>query len=154
MKYKRLAISLAIPQLAGLAGSFFTAPAIQNWYVNLQRPSFSPPNWLFGPVWITLYLMMGVSIYLIWNKLDEQNARGVFWLFWIHLFFNATWSMIFFGLHNPMLAFINIAIIWIFIIVLIFKFWKINKWASYLLVPYFFWVSFASVLNYFIWYLN
>jgi len=154
MKYKRLAISLAIPQLAGLAGSFFTAPAIQSWYATLQKSSFSPPNWLFGPVWITLYLMMGVSIYLIWNKLDEQNARGVFWLFWIHLFFNATWSMIFFGLHNPMLAFINIAIIWIFIIVLIFKFWKINKWASYLLVPYFFWVSFASVLNYFIWYLN
>ncbi|TRZ78178.1 tryptophan-rich sensory protein [bacterium] len=154
MKYKRLAISLAIPQLAGLAGSFFTAPAIQSWYVTLQKPSFSPPNWIFGPAWITLYLIMGVSIYLIWDKLDEQNARGVFRLFWIHLFFNATWSMIFFGLHNPMLAFINIAIIWIFIIVLIFKFWKINKWASYLLVPYFFWVSFASVLNYFIWYLN
>lgn len=155
MNYKKLIISLALPQLAGLIGSFFTAPAISGWYTALQRPSFSPPNWLFGPVWITLYILMGISVYLVWQKIEKnKTARGALWLFWIHLFFNAIWSIIFFGLQNPGLAFINIIIIWLLIIALIVKFWQINRWASYFLIPYLLWVSFASVLNYFIWYLN
>lgn len=149
MNYKKLIISLALPQIAGIIGSLFTSPAISTWYANLQRPSFSPPNWIFGPVWILLYFLMGLSVYLIWEK--NQKAT---WLFWIHLIFNATWSIIFFGLQNPGLAFINIIIIWILIIALIIKFYKINKLSSYLLVPYLLWVSFASILNYFIWYLN
>jgi len=155
MNYKRLIISLILPQLAGLVGSFFTTSAIPTWYATLQKPSFSPPNWIFGPVWISLYILMGISIYLIWQRIEEnKKARGVMWLFWIHLFFNAIWSIIFFGLHNSGLAFINIIIIWILIIVLMFKFWPINRWSTYLLIPYLFWVSFASALNYFIWYLN
>ena len=155
LNYKRLIISLALPQLAGTVGSFFTTPAISTWYTTLQRPSFSPPNWLFGPVWIMLYILMGISVYLIWQKVEQNKiARGALWLFWIHLFFNAIWSVIFFGLQNPGLAFINIIIIWLLIIALMIKFWKISRWASYLLIPYLLWVSFASVLNYFIWYLN
>ena len=155
MNYKRLIISLALPQLAGLIGSFFTVSAIATWYAALQRPSFSPPNWLFGPAWITLYILMGISVYLVWQKLEQnEKAKGVLWLFWVHLFFNAIWSIIFFGLQNPGLAFINIIIIWLLIIALMIKFWKINHWATYLLIPYLLWVSFASVLNYFIWYLN
>ena len=155
MNYKRLIISLALPQLAGLVGSFFTSPAIPTWYASLERPSFSPPNWVFGPVWVTLYLLMGISIYLIWNKLESnKKAKNFFWLFWIHLVFNATWSIAFFGLQNPGLALINIAVIWVLIVALVIGFWKIDKRASYLLLPYFLWVSFASVLNYFIWVLN
>ncbi|MFC1700847.1 TspO/MBR family protein [Patescibacteria group bacterium] len=155
MNYKRIIISLALPQLAGLIGSFFTVSAIPVWYASLQKPSFSPPNWIFGPVWITLYILMGISIYLIWQKaVENKEANGVMILFWIHLFFNAIWSIIFFGLQSPGLALINIIIIWLFIIVLLFKFYRIHKLAFYLLLPYLAWVSFASLLNYFIWYLN
>jgi len=155
MNYKRLIISLALPQLAGLIGSIFTTSAIPAWYATLQKPSFSPPNWIFGPVWIILYILMGISVYLIWQKAAEKKkVKKALWLFWIHLFFNVAWSIIFFGLQNPMLAFLNIIIIWFLIIVLMIKFWKVDKWATYLLIPYLFWVSFASVLNYFIWYLN
>ena len=149
MNYKRLIISLALPQLAGIIGSFFTISAIPVWYATLEKPSFSPPNWIFGPVWILLYILMGISIYLIWQK-DRSSTR----LFWIHLFFNAIWSIIFFGFQNPGLAFINIIIIWLLIVILMIKFWRINQWSTYLLIPYLFWVSFASILNYFIWYLN
>ncbi len=150
MNYKKLIICLGLPQLAGLVGSIFTISAIPVWYAGLQRPTFSPPNWIFGPAWILLYILMGISVYLIWQKGEKQAL----WLFWIHLFFNATWSIIFFGLQSPFWALLNIIIIWLFIITLMIKFWKINKWATYLLVPYFLWVSFASILNYFIWYLN
>ncbi len=165
MNYKRLAISLVLPQLAGLVGSIFTVSAIPVWYAALRRPSFNPPNWIFGPTWFLLYILMGISIYLIWQKIAENKnlpagaetlakAKGAARLFWIHLFFNAIWSIIFFGFQNTGLAFLDIIIIWIFILVLMMKFWKIEKWSTYLLIPYFLWVSFASALNYFIWYLN
>jgi translocator protein len=148
MNYKRLIISLAFPQLAGIVGSLFTISTIPTWYATLEMPSFSPPNWLFGPVWILLYILMGISVYLIWQK----KCRTL--LFWVHLFFNALWSIIFFGLQNPGLAFVNIIIIWLLIVVLMVQFWKVRKLSTYLLIPYLLWVSFASVLNYFIWYLN
>lgn len=165
MNYKRLVISLAIPQLAGLAGAFFTGSAITTWYAGLQKPSFSPPNWVFGPIWILLYLLMGVSIYLIWQRysgnkylsikaLGREGAKGAFWIFWIHLVFNAAWTPVFFGLKNPGLALADIIVIWLLVIVLIGKFWKLDKRASLLMVPYFVWVSFAGALNYFLWYLN
>ena len=159
-KILKLVMAVLICQGAGAVGSLFTVPAIPNWYASLEKPIFAPPNWLFGPAWITLYLLMGVSVYLIWlslsNTSGEQNikARGAFWLFWVHLAFNAVWSPIFFGLKNPGLALANIIIIWLLIIILMVKFWKINKWSTYLLIPYLLWVSFATVLNYFIWYLN
>lgn len=167
MNYKKLVISLALPQLAGLIGSFFTSPVVSSiWYKSLEKPFFNPPAWLFGPVWITLYIIMGISVYLVWQKVEQnppspkapdgqgKTAGSALWLFWIHLFFNAVWSIIFFGLKNPGLAFLDIIIIWLLIIVLIMKFWKINKWSAYLLIPYLAWVSFAGALNYFIWRLN
>ncbi|MFH1565505.1 MAG: TspO/MBR family protein [bacterium] len=153
MNYKKLIICFVLPQLAGAIGSLFTAPSITGWYMDLIKPSFSPPNWIFGPVWITLYLMMGLSAYLVWNS-KNKKAVLAFNLFLIHLFFNTVWSIIFFGMQNPGLAFLDIIILLIFIIVLIIKFYNINKIASYLLIPYFLWVSFASALNYFIWVLN
>ncbi|MFH0840775.1 MAG: TspO/MBR family protein [bacterium] len=155
MNYKRLIISLVLPQLAGVIGSVFTVSSISTWYATLEKPSFNPPSWLFGPVWILLYLLMGISIYLVWQKIKEnKKVKAGMILFWIHLFFNAIWSIIFFGFQNIALAFVNIVIIWLMIIILIIKFWKINKWSAYLLIPYFLWVSFASILNYAIWYLN
>ncbi|MFH1565412.1 MAG: TspO/MBR family protein [bacterium] len=155
MNYKRLAISLALPQLAGAIGSLFTTSAIPNWYANLNKPSFNPPNWIFGPVWITLYILMGISVYLVWQEVEKnKKSKNAVMLFWIHLIFNASWSIIFFGLQNLALAFINIIIILAFIIILMIKFWKINKYSAYLLAPCLLWVSFAALLNYFIWYLN
>lgn len=155
MNYKRLIISLLLPQLAGLIGSVFTAPAIPGWYAGLARPPFSPPNWVFAPAWITLYLLMGLAVYFIWQKESEsEKEKSAVNLFWLHLFFNAIWSPIFFGLKNPGLAFVNIVIILIFIIILIIKFWPIRKLSAYLLIPYLAWVSFASCLNYYIWILN
>jgi len=149
MNYKRLIASLVLPQLAGVVGSLFTFSSVSTWYVGLIKPALNPPSWIFGPVWITLYLLMGISVYLIWQKDSKATT-----LFWIHLFFNASWSVIFFGLQNPGLALINILVILVFIIALIIKFWKIDKRASYLLVPYLLWVSFATYLNYSIWILN
>ncbi|MBU1091616.1 tryptophan-rich sensory protein [Patescibacteria group bacterium] len=145
MNYKRLIISLVLPQLAGLVGSFFTVSTISTWYDFLQKPSFNPPSWVFGPAWVLLYFLMGIALYLAWEKR---------FLFFVHLFFNAIWSIIFFGLQQPGWAFVNIIIIWLFIIFLMIKFWKVNRWSTYLLIPYFLWVSFASVLNFSIWYLN
>lgn len=155
MNYKRLGFSLIITQLAGIVGSFFTSPAIPGWFATLEKPFFNPPNWLFGPVWFLLYAMMGVSIYLIWEEVGKNKyTKKAMTLFWIHLFFNATWSIIFFGMQNLLLALVNIVIIWVFIIVLIKEFYSINRVSSYLLIPYLLWVSFATLLNYSIWQLN
>lgn len=138
----KLFISLLLPQLAGLVGSLFTFSAIPTWYATLNKPSFSPPNWVFGPVWTTLYILMGISLYLVWSK----GKRGVA-LFKFHLVINALWSILFFGLRSPILGLITIIILWIMILALIKIFWKIDKTASVLLWPYLAWVSFASVLN-------
>ncbi|NQU84089.1 MAG: tryptophan-rich sensory protein [Parcubacteria group bacterium] len=155
MNYLHLIISLIVPQLVGLSGVLFTNPAITTWYASLVRPSFSPPNWIFGPAWTILYLLMGVSVYLVWKKAKKSKAaKRATWLFWIHLVFNAAWTPIFFGLRNPGWALVNIIILWFLIVFLIVKFWKIHKWAAILLIPYLLWVSFATVLNYSLWMLN
>lgn len=153
MKPKKLIVSLVLPQIAGLVGSFATMSSVSTWYASLIKPSFSPPNWLFGPAWITLYALMGIASYLIWTK-GEKGAKAAIRLYWVHLAFNALWSFSFFGLRNPLLGLVNIAVIWIFIVILIAKFWKIDRRASVLLVPYLGWVSFASVLNFYLWMLN
>ncbi|MFH1187402.1 MAG: TspO/MBR family protein [bacterium] len=155
MNYKRLTISLLLPQIAGAIGSLFTTSAIPSWYASTNKPSFNPPNWIFGPVWITLYILMGISVYLVWQEVEKnKKSKNAITLFWIHLIFNASWSVIFFGLKNPALAFANIIIILVFIIILMIKFWKINKYSVYLLIPYLLWVSFATLLNYSIWRMN
>ncbi len=157
LNYKRLVISLITPQLAGLFGVLFTSSAIPTWYETLNKPIFSPPNWLFGPVWTTLYLLMGISVYLIWQQLEKDKDRFVersLYIFWIHLVFNALWSVIFFGLKDVGMAFVFIAIIWAMILWMIIRFWNLDKRSSLLLTPYFLWVSFASVLNFSILILN
>jgi tryptophan-rich sensory protein len=131
----------------GLLGGAITAGAIDGWYVYLAKPNFAPPNWVFGPVWTSLYALMGVSGYLAWKKKVNLN-----W-FWAQLGFNFMWSMVFFGLRNPGLAFLEIVGLWGAIAKTILSFSKV-RWAGAILIPYLMWVSFAGMLNFLIWRLN
>lgn len=144
----KLIFSIGICLGAGVLGMFFTVSAIPTWYQTLDKPSFSPPNWVFGSVWTILYILMGISLYLVWTK------RKIPSVFWIQLILNAIWSIIFFGLKNPTLALVDIIALWIAIVLTIKAFSKINKLAGNLLYPYLAWVSFATVLNLAIVFLN
>lgn len=148
-----LIFAILICEGVGILGSFFTVSTIGTWYVTLTKPSFSPPDFLFGPVWTSLYALMGISFYLIWTAKAKSKHQAVKF-FLVQLGLNALWSIIFFGLKKPGLAFIEIVALWVAIFLTIKTFQKISKVASYLLYPYFVWVSFASVLNLFIWVLN
>ncbi len=147
--WPKLIFSIILAQSAGGVGTLFTFSAIPTWYALLNKPSFSPPNWLFGPVWTILYTLIGISLYLIWT-----NKKGTLKLFLFHLFLNAIWSPIFFGAKNLGLAFIVILIMDITLIIVIRNFYKINKVAGLILIPYLIWISFASLLNFSIWRLN
>lgn len=148
----KLFASIIICELAGVVGSIFTAPAIGTWFKTLAKPIFAPPNWVFGPVWSMLFFLMGISLYLVWSK--KGNKEQTLQFFAIQLFLNIAWSFLFFGLHSPYLAFIEIIFLWIAIFFTIIKFYKIHKISAYLLVPYILWVSFAAALNYSLWILN
>lgn len=143
---------LAIGYFSGLV----TRAAITSWYPTLVKPSFNPPNWIFAPVWSMLYIMMGVAAGLVWNKIDfeKEAVKKALIFFAIQLALNALWSYLFFGLQNPMLAAIEIVILWLMIFETYTKFVKINKIAGYLFIPYLLWVSFATILNGSIWWLN
>jgi benzodiazapine receptor len=151
----KLIIALVVCQLAGLAGSIFTTPAIDGWYASLNKPSFTPPNWLFSPVWITLYALMAVAAFLVWNK--GFGARGVktaLIFFCAQLILNVLWSVVFFGFRSPGLAFAEIVVLWFAIAVSMVTFYQVSKPASLLLVPYILWVSYAAALNLAIFRLN
>ncbi len=151
----KLVYSIVICQLAGIIGSFFTFPSISTWYAALEKPSFNPPNWIFSPVWITLFILMGVSLYLVWIQgTKTKYAKIALTLFGIQLSLNILWSIIFFGLKSPFFALIEIIILWVAILATILKFSKISKTAAYLLIPYILWVSFAAILNFSIWVIN
>lgn len=152
----KLIIAIVVSELAGIIGSIFTVSAIPNWYARLVKPALNPPAWVFGPVWTTLYALMGIALFLVWKSpsvAPKERRRGVV-LFFIQLFLNAIWSIIFFGLHSPGWALVDIVALWLAIVWTMFIFYKISKPAAYLLVPYLLWVSFASYLNYSIWLLN
>lgn len=154
-KILKLITSILICQAAGITGSLFTSPAIPTWYAALQKPSLNPPNWLFAPVWTLLFLLMGISFYLIWDKgLKNKKVRISIFIFGVQLILNILWSFLFFGLKSPFPAFIEIIILWFAILASIVSFYKISKVAGLLLLPYIFWVSFAAILNFFIWQLN
>lgn len=144
----RLIAALVLPQLAGLIGSAFTFPAISGWYRYLLKPSFSPPNWVFGPVWTLLYLLMGLSWYLAWKKGAPKS------LFVFQLVLNSLWSILFFGLRNPGLAFGEMILLWLAIVASMVQFSRYRRLSGWLLLPYLLWVSFASYLNWAIWQLN
>lgn len=152
-KIVKLLLSLLLPQIAGGLGAFFTLSSVQDWYLTINRPSWNPPSWLFGPVWTTLYVLMGIACFLIW-KTEHPLKKQVLSLYFLQLFFNFLWSPAFFGAQSPLLGLVVILPLWGMILACVIQFRKINLWASALMVPYLLWVSFASVLNGTIWWLN
>jgi translocator protein len=155
MNIIKLIASIFICLLAGIIGSVFTYSAIPTWYATLTKPSFNPPNWIFGPVWTFLYITMGIAAFLIWQKgLNQKSAKIAISVFIVQLILNSIWSIAFFGFKSPFAGLVIIILLWITIIVTIIAFSKISTLATVLLIPYILWVSFAGVLNYSIYRLN
>jgi translocator protein len=174
----RLFTSIIICELAGAIGAIFTTPQIGSWYKSLNKPSFNPPNWIFGPVWSTLFLLMGISLYLVWskkfsvkNELKIKNKKAwnnlsqkfftgkwqkvnIILIFAVQLILNILWSVIFFGMQETGLAFFELLMLWVSIVYLIINFYRVSKKSAWLLLPYILWVSFAGILNFSLWLLN
>lgn len=151
----KLILAIVIPLAVGFISGFFTITGVGSWYQTIQRPSWNPPNWIFGPVWTTLYVMMGIALYLIWKADVSSSLKNyAILLFTLQLILNFFWSFIFFNQQQPCWAFAEIVALWVLILFTIFAFAKINSLAAWLLVPYISWVSFAAMLNYAIWKLN
>lgn len=140
--------SIAICHGAGAIGSLFTTPKIPTWYASLVKPTFTPPNEVFLPVWLTLYSLMGIAIYIVWRKgFNTEGAKVAFVLFWIQLGLNAIWSVVFFGFQSILGGVIIIITLWVLVLLTMARFFKISKVAGGLLVPYLVWLSIASSLN-------
>jgi translocator protein len=152
MDILKLIICILICQIIGFLGSLFNIKSIPSWYSKQKKPSFNPPSWIFGPVWTLLYLLMGISLYLV--LISGKATTIPIIIFSIQLFLNLIWTGIFFGMKKPLLAFIEIILLWASILLNILTFYPISKVASYLLIPYILWVSFASILNFSIYWLN
>ncbi len=151
--FLKLITCVIVSEAAGVIGSFFTVSAIPTWYATLQKPPLNPPGWLFGPVWVTLYLLMGISLWLIW-KSNAKEKKKALWLFFAQLILNAIWSPVFFGVQSIGGSLAIIVLLWVVIVLTILVFTKISKTAAWLLIPYILWVSFAAYLNFGIWILN
>jgi len=145
-----LVLCFAVAAIGGLA----TIPNIPDWYAGLAKPSWTPPNWVFGPVWSVLYLSMAVAAWLVWRQAGLAGAVVPMALFGIQLLLNAAWSWLFFGLHSPSAASVDIVLLWTAIAATTVAFWRRSMVAGILFLPYLVWVSFASVLNLAIWRLN
>lgn len=143
----KLILSLILPLSIGAFAGMFTSEAIPGWYATLNRPSFNPPNWLFGPVWTTLYLLMGVSFYLIWKQKKSKERNFAMLVFLIQLALNFAWSFIFFYFNKIGFAFAEIVLLWLSIVLMMIRFYKIKPITAYINIPYLLWVSFASMLN-------
>jgi len=147
-----LAIAVALCFAAAGIGSLYTTPAIPTWYASLQKPSWTPPGWLFGPVWTVLYLMMAIAVWLVWRERGFTGAALA--LFAVQLALNSLWSVIFFGWKSPGLALVEILFLWTAIFLTMLAFWRISHAAGWLMWPYLLWVTFAGFLNLSIWRLN
>ena len=150
----KLVISMVLCQLAGFLGSLFTIPAIPTWYKTLKKPFFTPPAWIFGPVWISLFILMGISLFVVWRRQDHPRFKTALIFFFVQLILNILWSAAFFGLRSPLIGLIDIVLLWVAILLTIQHFLRISKMAGLLLMPYIVWVSFAVVLNFSLWILN
>ncbi len=152
---KKLIISIIIcVGIGGIAGYLTAGESSGEWFRNLQKPSFQPPNWIFGPVWTTLYILMGISLWKVWKKPNSRERNIAITIFFAQLLFNFLWSVIFFNWHAIGMALIDILILWVLILATIFSFARHSKIAAWLLVPYISWVSFATILTYTIWQMN
>lgn len=150
----KLVVSLAVPLLAGFGSSVFTVNSISTWYATLNKPWFSPPNVVFAPVWTILYILMGLALFLIWRSPRNRTRDIGIALFAAQLAINVIWTLAFFGLQNTLYGLLTIIPLWILIAATIYQFYKVEKWASYLLVPYIVWVSIATALNASVFLLN
>lgn len=152
----KIAIFVATCLAVGFLSGQATQSSVNTWFPTLIKPSFNPPPWVFAPVWSLLYVLMGVAAGLVWNRIDfeREAVRKALIFFAIQLALNALWSVLFFGLKNPLLALIEVVLLWLMIYETYYKFSKIDKVAGYLFIPYLLWVSFATVLNASIWWLN
>ncbi len=149
-----LVVSVGVCFAAGGVGSLFTMPALRGWYATLRRPSWAPPNWVFGPVWSALYLTMGVAAWLVWRRWGALGVPSALLLFLLQLLCNALWPAIFFGARRPGAAFGEIILLWALILATLVSMRPISPPASWLMLPYLLWVSFAAALNFSFWRLN
>ncbi|OPY35697.1 MAG: TspO/MBR family protein [Methanoregula sp. PtaU1.Bin051] len=151
----KLAAALLFCIIAGSLGSLVTVTRPGSWYALLAKPSFQPPNWVFAPVWTVLFFLMGTALYLVWETgIGKPGVRYALYLFFVQFAFNILWSFLFFGLRSPLLGLLDIIVLWCMILATIMAFYKVRKSAVYLLLPYFAWVSFATILNAGIYFLN
>lgn len=150
----KIIASIALPLIVGGVSGFATSEAIPGWYAQLQKPVFNPPNWLFGPVWTLLYILMGVSFYMIWTGEAHILKNKAMLIFGVQLFLNFWWSIIFFYFQRMDIALVEILLLWASILYMILLFKGIKPVAGYLQIPYFCWVNFASLLNASLWWLN
>lgn len=150
----KLVASVILCQVAGFLGSVFTTPAIPTWYKTLNKPFFTPPNWIFSPVWIILFIMMGISLFFVWRESGRPGFKPALLFFFLQLILNVFWSIAFFGLRSPWLGLMDIVALWIAIFLTIRYFLRVSKFAGVLLIPYLVWVSLATLLNFSIWILN
>ena len=152
---RKLVVSILLCVVVGSLGSIFTYPAIGTWYASLAKPSFTPPNWLFAPVWTALFILMGIALYLVWSKgLKAKGVKTALEIFGIQFALNVLWSFLFFGLRSPLYGFVEIIVLWFAILATIVSFYRISRPAAYLLAPYIIWVTIAAALNYSILVLN
>jgi benzodiazapine receptor len=152
----RLVVACVVSLSAGAIGSLsVTDHGFTSWYAAIEKPAFTPPGWVFGPVWTVLYLLMGVAAFLVWQRgLGSRLVRVALAWFLVQLVLNASWTPVFFGLHRIGLALQVIVLLWAAIVVTMYYFFRVSRWAGLLLIPYLLWVSFAAVLNASIWHLN
>jgi benzodiazapine receptor len=150
----RLLFCLLLPLMIGGFSGYLSASGVNDWYLTINKPSFNPPSWVFGPVWTTLYLVMGYSLYLVLKTEPSQTRTLVISLFAVQITLNFLWSLIFFRWHMMGLAFVEIVILWLCILLMAVKMHQISSLAAWLQVPYLLWVGFASVLSGSLWWLN
>jgi tryptophan-rich sensory protein len=149
-----LVLFITVCLLVAGAGGFFTANSVSSWYLELKKPSWNPPSWVFGPVWTILYGMMALAAWLVWRRLGFANGSRPLGLFAFQLALNALWSPLFFGLRSPLAGLLDIVPLWAAILATLVSFWKISPLAGTLFMPYWLWVSFATALNFTIWKMN
>ena len=154
--FLRLAACILVCQAAGAIGSGFTVTSLDSWYASLAKPSFNPPGWVFGPVWTTLYTLMGIAAWLVWRRgdLSSPPVRNALFIFAAQLALNTLWSAFFFGLKSPLLALVDIVALMAAILATITAFKPVSPAAAWLMTPYLAWVAFAAILNAAIWRLN
>lgn len=151
----KLILAVVVCEAAGVVGSVFTAPSIPTWYAGLVKPAIAPPSWVFAPVWTLLFALMGIAAFLVWREgWKWRSVKIALAIFTGQLALNTLWSILFFGLRNPGLAYAEIILLWLAILVTIAVFHRISRAAAWLLVPYILWVTFASYLNFLLWRLN